>query len=143
MNSKYLILLLALSSMTGCGQQKNTENKTQKIEKQQTMDLNKITNETVKKAIEALQENDKTLWYSYFTKDAVFTDDGNKLDLKSFFDNAFNHKEKFLSIDKIENNGKNLEGNFFAGQWGTFRTYFHFHINQEGKIERLDIGQTK
>ena len=143
MNSKYLILLLALSSMTGCGQQKNTENKTQKIEKQQTMDLNKITNETVKKAIEALQENDKTLWYSYFTKDAVFTDDGNKLDLKSFFDNAFNHKEKFLSIDKIENNGKNLEGNFFSGQWGTFRTYFHFHINQEGKIERLDIGQTK
>lgn len=107
------------------------------------MDLSKITNETVKKAIEALQENDRTLWYSYFTKDAVFTDDGNQLNLRSFFDNAFSHKEKFLSIDKVENDGKNLEGNFFAGQWGTFITYFNFHVDQEGKIERLDIGQTK
>ena len=137
----FLTLLLSIS-IASCAQ-KTEKIQPTKTEKQQTMHLNKITNETVKKAIEALQENDKTLWYSYFTKDAVFTDDGNKLDLKSFFDNAFNHKEKFLSIDKVENEGKNLEGNFFAGQWGTFRTYFHFHINAEGKIERLDIGQTK
>lgn len=137
----FLTLLLSIS-IASCAQ-KTEKIQPEKIEKQQTMDLNKITNETVKKAIEALQENDKTLWYSYFTKDAVFTDDGNQLNLKSFFDNAFNHKEKFLSIDKMENDGKNLEGNFFAGQWGTFRTYFNFHINNDGKIERLDIGQTK
>lgn len=139
------IAIISSFSLTACGQTKTqkSEQQTKTIQKNNKMDTTQLTNETVKKAIEALQENDKTLWYSYFTKDAVFTDDGNKLDLKSFFDNAFNHKEKFLSIDKIENNGKNLEGNFFAGQWGTFRTYFHFHINQEGKIERLDIGQTK
>jgi hypothetical protein len=107
------------------------------------MNLNNITNETVKKAIEALQDNDKTLWYSYFTKDAILTDDGNQLDLKSFFDNAFNHHEKFLSIDKVENDGKNLEGNFFAGQWGTFRTYFNFHTDENDNIIRLDIGQAK
>lgn len=127
--------LLILISITSCAQ-KTEKIQSKKIEKQQTMDLNKITNETVKKAIEALQENDKTLWYSYFTKDAVFTDDGNQLNLKSFFDNAFNHKERFLSIDIVENEGKNLVGNFFAGQWGTFRTYFNFHVNNEGKIEK-------
>lgn len=134
--------LLILISITSCAQ-KTEKIQSKKIEKQQTVDLNKITNETVKKAIEALQENDKTLWYSYFTKDAVFTDDGNQLNLKSFFDNAFNHKERFLSIDIVENDGKNLEGNFFAGQWGTFRTYFNFHVNNEGKIEKLEIGQSK
>jgi hypothetical protein len=107
------------------------------------MNFNNITNETVKKAIEALQDNDKTLWYSYFTKDAILTDDGNQLDLKSFFDNAFNHQEKFLSIDKVGNDGKNLEGNFFAGQWGTFRTYFNFHTDENDNIVRLDIGQAK
>ena len=143
MKNKFIIILTAFYSLTACGQKKIEQNKTTKTEKQQTMDFNKITNETVKKAIEALQENDKTLWYSYFAKDAVFTDDGNQLNLKSFFDNAFNHEEKFLSIDKIENDGKNLEGNFFAGQWGTFRTYFNFHVNQKGKIVRLDIGQSK
>ncbi|TDX86139.1 hypothetical protein B0I22_0247 [Epilithonimonas xixisoli] len=143
MKNKFIIILTVFCLLTACGQKKIEQNKPIKTKKKQIMDLNKITNQTVKKAIEALQENDKTNWYSYFTKDAVFTDDGNQLNLKSFFDNAFNHKEKFLSIDKVENEGKNLEGNFFAGQWGTFRTYFNFHINEEGKIERLDIGQAK
>jgi len=107
------------------------------------MDISKLTNETVKQAIEALQESNKTAWFSFFTTDAVFTDDGNTLDLKSFFENALNHKEKFITIDKVENEGKDITGDFFAGQWGTFKVFFKFHINTEGKINRLDIGQTK
>lgn len=105
------------------------------------MDLNKISNETVRQAIEALQANDKAAFYSHFTSDAKFSDDGNEGNFKSFFDNAFSHKEKFLTLDKIENDGKNLEGDFFAGQWGTFKVYFNFTLNGEGKIERIDIGQ--
>lgn len=107
------------------------------------MDLDQITNIRVKKAIEALQANDKTDWYSHFTSDAVFTDDGRKLDLRTFFENAFSHKEKFLTIDKVENEGRSLIGDFFAGQWGTFKVFFHFHLNKEGMIHRLDIGQVK
>jgi hypothetical protein len=105
------------------------------------MDLSTITNVTIKQAIEALQVSDKTAWFNLFTSDAEFTDDGKKLDFKSFFDNAFNHKEKFLSIEKIENESKDITGHFFAGQWGTFMVYFKFHLNTEGKINRLDIGQ--
>lgn len=105
------------------------------------MNTSIITNENVKKAIDALQENDKTTFYSYFTSDAIFTDDGRTLDFKSFFDNAFDKKEKFLTIDKVENNGKDIYGNFYAGQWGTFRVYFKFHQNGDGKFNRLDIGQ--
>lgn len=107
------------------------------------MDLNKISNENVKNAITALQNNDKAAFYSLFTKDVVFTDDGNTLNFQSFFDNAFNHKEKFLSIDTIENNGQHISGNFYAGQWGTFRVYFHFHQSSSGKFDRLAIGQVK
>ncbi|MFT3947723.1 MAG: hypothetical protein QM763_12200 [Agriterribacter sp.] len=105
------------------------------------MDLSKISNEHVKKAIEALQSNDKNAWYSYFTENAAFTDDGKTLDFKSFFNNAFNKKEFFLNIDKIENGGKDIYGNFYAGEWGTFRVYFKFHQNTDGKFNRLDIGQ--
>ncbi|WP_194775792.1 nuclear transport factor 2-like protein [Pararhodonellum marinum] len=107
------------------------------------MELSKITNPTVKNAIEALQANDLKAWYSHFTDEAVFTDDGRNLDFKSFFDNAFDKKEKFLTIDKVENDGKNIYGNFYAGQWGTFNVFFKFTMNDEGKISRLDIGQTK
>lgn len=107
------------------------------------MELTTISNATVRKAIEALQNNDKQTWYSYFTEDATFTDDGNKMNFKSFFDNAFDKKEKFLSIEKVENEGQDVYGNFYAGQWGTFRVFFKFHLNNTGKIDRLDIGQTK
>ncbi len=106
------------------------------------MDLSIITNETVKKAISELQQHNKSDFYKYFTNDAAFTDDGNILDLKKFFDNAFKQKEKFLDLEKVENNGKSIIGNFYAGQWGTFRVYFNFTLNSDNKISRLDIGQT-
>ncbi|MBX3242212.1 MAG: nuclear transport factor 2 family protein [Chitinophagaceae bacterium] len=106
------------------------------------MDLSKISNKNVRQAIEALQANDKKAWYSYFTEDAIFTDDGRTLNFRSFFDNAFDKKEKFLDIGKIENEGKDIYGNFYAGQWGTFRVFFKFHQDADGKFDRLDIGQT-
>lgn len=105
------------------------------------MDLSKLTNENVKKAVEALQSNDKDTWFSYFADEVHFTDDGRILDFRPFFDNAFDHKEKFLEIQKVENDGNDIYGNFFAGQWGTFYVYFKFHEDANGKINRLDIGQ--
>lgn len=133
--------------MSACGQTKNEqiseETSTKEISNNNTMDLSKISNPQVKQAIEALQSSNKTEFYSYFTSDVKFTDDGRALDFKSFFDNAFNHKEKFLTIDKVENEGKDITGNFFAGQWGTFKVYFKFHQQADGKFNGLDIGQAK
>ncbi len=106
------------------------------------MTIIQIPSPEVQSAIEALQNNDKTAWFNHFTNDAVFTDDGRTMDFKSFFDNAFDKKEKFLTLDKIENDGKDLYGDFYAGQWGTFHVYIKFHQNEEGKFHRLDIGQT-
>jgi len=105
------------------------------------MDLSKLTDQTVKDAIEALQTGDSS-WYSYFIEDPVMTDDGNKIDFKAFFTGALG-EERFLSIDKVENDGKDVYGNFKAGRWGTFKVYFRFHKDPEGKFERLDIGQAK
>ncbi len=104
------------------------------------MNTNKLTNPTVKKAIEALQSADKDSWYSLFTNKAELFDDGNKIDFRNFSDKALGH-ERFTSIDKIENNGLDLLGKFHSDTWGDFKTYFKFHINAEGKIDRLDIGQ--
>lgn len=142
-----LTIILTSTVLYACGQTNSgsisKNNQQEIITKDTTMDTSKLTNENVKKAIEALQSNDKTAWYSCFTEDAAFTDDGRTLDFKPFFDNAFDKKEKFLTIDKIENDGKDIYGNFYAGQWGTFNVYFKFHQNSEGKINRLDIGQTR
>ena len=104
------------------------------------MNLSIITNAEVGKAIEALQSGDQN-WYLYFTDNPEMTDDGHKVDFKSFFEKALGN-EKFLSIDRVEDDGKTLYGNFKAGQWGTFRVFFKFHQNTAGKFERLDIGQS-
>lgn len=132
-----MLLMSSVLAFNACGQ----SNKKSLPKTAQKMELTKISNEKVRKAIEALQANDKTAWYSYFTNDAIFTDDGRTLSFKSFFDNAFEKKEKFLDIDKIENEGKDIYGQFHAGQWGTFRVFFKFHQNVDGKFNRLDIGQ--
>lgn len=124
-----------------CGQAREKQSQTVKTENK--MDTSILTNETVRKAIEALQQGDKESWFSCFAQSAVFTDDGRTLDFRSFFDNAFRHKEKFLAIDKVLNDGKDVYGNFYAGQWGTFKVYFKFRQNTEGKIDRLDIGQAR
>lgn len=104
------------------------------------MDFSKITNEKVKQAIEALDAGDKS-WYAFFIANPEMTDDGNKVDFKSFFAKALG-AEKFLTIDNVENEGKEVYGSFKAGQWGTFKVFFKFHLNAEGKFDRLDIGQS-
>ena len=105
------------------------------------MDFSKITNEKVKQAIEALDVGNNR-WYTFFTENPEMTDDGNKVDFKSFFAKALG-TEKFLTIDKVENGGKDVYGNFKAGQWGTFKVFFKFHLNKDGKFDRLDIGQSR
>lgn len=145
MKSAFIIFSFVLA-VSGCAQ--NTKNNTPikesiTINNQNTMDLSKISNPTVKNAIEALQANDKNAWYAFFTDDVTFTDDGRTMNFKSFFDNAFNHKEKFLTIDQVDNDGKNITGNFYAGQWGTFKVFFNFHQQADGKFNRLDIGQAR
>jgi hypothetical protein len=99
-----------------------------------------ITNPVAKKAIDALQAGDKNAWFELFTSDATLFDDGNKIDFKGFSESALGH-ERFTSIGKVENEGLNLYGKFHSDKWGDFKTYFKFHINNGGKIERLEIGQ--
>jgi len=108
--------------------------------KSNTMNTDKLTNTIVKKAIDALQTADSKTWFALFTADAALYDDGNKMNFRSFFEKALGH-ERFTSIDKVENNGLDLYGRFHSDQWGDFKAYFKFHINTEGKINRLDIGQ--
>lgn len=107
------------------------------------MDLTKLTNPQVKKAVEAQLNNDKDAWFALFADKVVFTDDGKTLDFKPFFENAFNHNERFLDISRVENDGKDIYGHFDAGQWGIFNVFFKFHQNAEGKFDKLDIGADK
>jgi len=101
-----------------------------------------LSNPTVKAAIEALQTGDRQAWSSLFEAGAKLYDDGAPRSLQKFTRDALGH-ERFTSIDRVENNGLDLTGEFHSDQWGEFRTYFKFRLGASGKIERLDIGQAE
>lgn len=104
------------------------------------MDTSLLTHPIVKDAIDALQAGKADAWFALFTADAELYDDGNKMDLKKFFGAAIGH-ERFTSIDKVENKGLDVYGRFHSDKWGDFKTYMKFHVNAEGKIYKLEIGQ--
>ncbi|MBN9336980.1 MAG: hypothetical protein J0I88_03915, partial [Chryseobacterium sp.] len=112
---------LVFCSVTACAQnktektQKLSENKNLTLKKtQQTMDLSKITNPTVNAAMTAWQNGDSKTFLSYFTANPTMTDDGNPRGFQAFIKEACG-EEKFLTIDSVENDGKDITGNFKAG----------------------------
>ena len=133
--SKIIILMLA-GGLSSCGLffQKHSHHKVTE------MDTNKISNKIVKAAIEAWQQGNSELWLPLFTVDAKLLDDGNIRNFKKFSTKAIGH-EYFTSFDKVEDNGLSIYGQFHSDTWGDFKTYFKFHINEEGQIYQLEIGQ--
>lgn len=69
---KRALFILFIVCFTSYGQTPNTKKQNTK-----TMDLSRITNPSVKNAIEALQAGDQD-WYSFFIAHPVMTDDGTK-----------------------------------------------------------------
>jgi hypothetical protein len=104
------------------------------------MNTDKLTNSTVRAAIEALQNGDREAWAALFQPDARLYDDGSPRSLEKFTRAALGH-ERFTSIDSVENAGLDLIGGFHSDEWGDFRSYFRFHLSADGRIKRLDIGQ--
>jgi hypothetical protein len=131
---KIAIPLLLAFSLSACGQKNHNHPNTT------TMTYDAITNPIAKAAIEAWQKGDAVLWQSFFTADAKLLDDGNTRNLKKFSTETIGH-ERFLSIDKVEDNGLSVYGRFHSDTWGDFKTYFKFHVDANGKINKLEIGQ--
>ena len=134
-----LLFCCCAITFSACAQNKqSTEKQTPK--KTTKMDTNKLTNQDVKKAFNAWQNGDAKLWLSFFTDDAKLFDDGNPRDFKRFVSDACGN-EKFTTIDKVENNGTAIFGNFHTKSWGDFKTYFKFTPDGKGKFSKLEIGQ--
>lgn len=104
------------------------------------MRTDRLSNPTVKSAIEALQAGDQRAWAACFESGAKLFDDGSPRSLERFTAEAVGH-ERFVSIDEVSNHGLDLVGHFRSDRWGDFRTYFRFELSSVGKITRLDIGQ--
>lgn len=100
-----------------------------------------LTNPTVKAAIDALNAHDRKAWEALFAPGATFSDDGNEGSISNFTANAFGKgREHFTRLDKQEEDGLHVYGQYHSDTWGDFKTYFKFTV-QAGKITRLAVGQ--
>ena len=74
-----------------------------------------------------------------FSASPQLFDDGSPRDFAEFT-NAIG-TERFVTIDKVEDGGRAVYGQFHSDKWGDFRTYFRFTPGADGRFTRLDIGQ--
>ena len=105
-------------------------------------DLETIENPIVKSAIEAMNDRNKKQWYELFSDSPIFTDDGIAHDFSDWCERElFGSSLAYLaSIDKVENSGLTIYGRFHSDQWGDFKTFLRFHI-ENGKIIKMAVGQ--
>ena len=104
------------------------------------MDTSKLINTVVRSAFEAWQRGDSPAWLAHFASHVELLDDGHPRDFQDFSTDAIGH-ERFTSIDRVEDKGLSVYGHFHSDTWGDFKTYFKFHLDGQGKIYRLEIGQ--
>ncbi len=132
------ILALAATTLAAAAPSGSTTTHDQQTTSQMTAP---ITDPTVKAAIDALNAHDRKAWDALFAPGATFSDDGHEGSLSNFSNNAFGKgKERFTSIDKVENNGLDVYGRLHSDSWGDFKAYFKFRV-KDGRITRLEVGQ--
>jgi hypothetical protein len=113
-----------------------------KSPREEPMKADALTNPTVRAAIEALQNGDRDAWGALFEPGAKLFDEGKAQSLETFTRDALGH-ERFISVQRVDQGGLELVGQFHPDQWGDFRTFFRFRLSAAGRIKRLDIGQAK
>lgn len=50
-------------------------------------------------------------------------------------------KERFTSIDKVEDDGMSVYGRFHSDKWATLKIILKFQLHSGGKFNQLEIGQ--
>jgi hypothetical protein len=107
------------------------------------LDLHSVDNPIIKSAIEAMNDRNKKQWYELFSDNPLFTDDGNPYDFTRWCERElFGSSVAYLaSVDKVQDRGLMIYGRFHSDQWGDFKTFLRFHV-ENGKISKMDVGQT-
>ena len=108
------------------------------------LDLNAVDNPIVKSAIEAINRRNKKQWYKSFSDNPALIDDGNPQDFiewceKELFGSSLSY---LASIDKVEDGGLTIYGMFHSEQWGDFKTFLRFHMENE-KITQVGSGPNR
>ena len=107
------------------------------------MNSDQLTHPVVKAAVSTMNAGNREGWLALFAADAVLTDDGSPHDYVDWSNRElFGQSRGYITaIDRVEDSGLTLYAQFHSDRWGDFPTFLKFQV-QDGKITRLDVGQT-
>jgi hypothetical protein len=110
------------------------------------IDLHAVDQPIVRSAIEAMNSGNKKQWYELFSNKPKLTDYGNPYDFSEWSERElfglWSSVAYLASIDKVEDGGLMIYGKFHSDQWGDFKTFMRFHVEND-KITKLEVGQTE
>ena len=95
---------------------------------------------TVRTAISALQAGDRLSWLTCFTASAKLFDNGKR---KSLFNFTRDHigSMQFTSIERADNDGRDLYGVMKIRAEENVHAYFRFRLDAAAMCSRLDVGR--
>lgn len=95
---------------------------------------------TVRTAISALQAGDRLNWLTCFTAGAKLFDNGKR---KSLFNFTRDHigSMHFISIERVDNDGRDVYGVLKVREEENIRAYFKFRLDAAAMCSRLDVGR--
>ena len=106
------------------------------------MNIDQLSNSTVKAAVQAMNDGNRTAWFSQFASNPILTDDANPRDFRQWSEDELFGKSRgwIRELDKVEDDGLLLYAQFHSERWGDFKTTMKFTL-KDGKISRLDVAQ--
>ncbi len=97
-----------------------------------------ISDPAVQNLIEVWNGDDAEAYMALFTDDAEVIDAGREVGAQFFADVV--EIEWFTAIESAEDDGRRLTGRFFDERYGEMNIYMNTWFNEDGLIERLEIG---
>lgn len=95
---------------------------------------------TVRAAISAFQAGDKLGWLTCFTAGAKLFDNGKRRSVFNFTRDNIGTMQ-FTSIDRVDNDGRDVYGTLRVRDEGNVHAYFKFRLDAAAMCSRLDIGR--
>ncbi len=96
----------------------------------------------VQQVIDAINTRDRERFFGAFTKptNVVVTDDGRAQDFQTWAEREVFGAQNKLEVDTSDEAGLRVEGIYTSAQWGAFRTFWQFTLDENGTVTRLDVG---
>jgi hypothetical protein len=99
-----------------------------------------VTEPAIQTLIQAINQGDRSLFFTALTPDATMSDDGRDRDLTQWADRELFSGPGRMEVESATDGGRSLIAANTNQTYGTMRTFWRFTL-RDGQISRFETGQ--